>query len=154
MKPEQMTYEQISAVLSPLFSGMWVLETAIKTAMDEYEAIIEARDKQWEELLSKQEPIIGLQAVHDAITADPSLAEEPGAAEEEDAYCKHKCMCGEPWRLDTVHRSKSPCFDYIEHKWVGLTPEELEQCYESMGEYMDDWALARAVEAKLKEKNT
>lgn len=29
------------------------------------------------------QPIIGLQAVHDAITANPSLAEEPGAAEEE-----------------------------------------------------------------------
>ena len=37
--------------------------------------------------------------------------------------------------------------------WVGMTREEFEQCYELMGEPMDDWALGRAIEAKLKEKN-
>lgn len=37
--------------------------------------------------------------------------------------------------------------------WVGLTREELEECYESMGEPMDDWALGRAIEDKLREKN-
>ena len=42
----------------------------------------------------------------------------------------------------------------IKRKWVGLTDEEFEQCYEAMGDYMDDWALGRAIEAKLKEKNT
>ena len=38
--------------------------------------------------------------------------------------------------------------------WVGLTREEFEQCYESMGEPMDDWALGRAIEATLRSKNT
>lgn len=43
---------------------------------------------------------------------------------------------------------------FAKRPWVGLTAEEFEQCYEAMGEHMDDWALARAIEAKLKEKNT
>jgi hypothetical protein len=38
--------------------------------------------------------------------------------------------------------------------WVGLTREEFEECYESISEPMDDWALGLAIEAKLKDKNT
>lgn len=38
-------------------------------------------------------------------------------------------------------------------EWVGLTDEEMEQCYESIGNPINDWALGRAIEAKLKEKN-
>ena len=39
------------------------------------------------------------------------------------------------------------------NEWVGLTDEEMEQCYESIGNPINDWALGRAIEAKLKEKN-
>jgi hypothetical protein len=46
--------------------------------------------------------------------------------------------------------------------WVGLTDEEIEQSYETTGHYqklrLQDkfavYALAKAIEAKLKEKNT
>jgi len=36
-----------------------------------------------------------------------------------------QCVCGEPLRLNIVHRKDSPCFDYIERKWVGLTDEQI-----------------------------
>ena len=75
-------------------------------------------------------PIIGLQAVHDAITVNPSLAEEPGAAEEEDAYRK---------------------------QWVGLTDEELMDMMGYGKQYGHIPQYARnfvdAIEDKLKEKN-
>lgn len=38
-------------------------------------------------------------------------------------------------------------------EWAGLTDEEMEQCYESVGSPINDWALGQAIEAKLKEKN-
>jgi hypothetical protein len=36
--------------------------------------------------------------------------------------------------------------------WVGLTDEEIKQCIDSRGGFVEDFA--RAIEAKLKEKNT
>ena len=151
MKPEPMTDEQMLCELKALDADTKRLPPGFKAYA---QAISYLRDKQWEELLSKQEPIIGLQAVHDAITVNSSLAEEPGAAEEEDAYRRHKCMCGEPWRLDTVHRSKSPCFDYIEHQWVGLTNEEREEIAEDYGLELSGYRSAfKEVEAKLRGKN-
>ena len=66
------------------------------------------------------------------------------------------CMCGEPWRLESVHRKKSPCFDYIEREWVGLTDEEIkplcDENYIIYGAYAVDFI--QSIEAKLKEKNT
>lgn len=65
-----------------------------------------------------------------------------------------KCCCGEPWRLNTVHREKTPCFSYIEHEWVGLTLDERLELAQDV-----DWAAgayceyAEKIEAKLKEKN-
>ena len=35
------------------------------------------------------------------------------------------CMCREPWALERVHREKTPCFDYVEHK--PLTDEEIDR---------------------------
>lgn len=69
------------------------------------------------------------------------------------------CCCGEPWRLNTVHREKTPCFDYIEHEWVGLTEDERTHIREGVATYHDitDWNYAirvqQATELKLKEKN-
>jgi hypothetical protein len=60
------------------------------------------------------------------------------------------CLCGEPWRLNVVHREKSACFDYIEHPWVGLTDKELEEFSDAeLGSY----DLCLEVEAKLRSKN-
>jgi hypothetical protein len=49
----------------------------------------------------------------------------------------------------------------IRHEWVGLTDEEIQKCYETTGHYQTlrpqdrfaVFALARAIEAKLREKN-
>lgn len=65
------------------------------------------------------------------------------------ALVNPKCCCGEPWRLNTVHREKTPCFSYVEHEWVGLTQEEVEDSYNA-----DYQAQTKAIEDKLKEKNT
>jgi hypothetical protein len=65
------------------------------------------------------------------------------------------CMCGEPWRLESVHRKKSPCFDYIEREWVGLTDEDRADLWEQNRASQtshDDYACA--IEQALKEKNT
>jgi hypothetical protein len=76
------------------------------------------------------------------------------------------CLCGEPWRLNVVHREKSACFDYIEHPWVGLTEEELYEIYDESDDGSSpcgvcgacakckiEVAIARAIEAKLRSKN-
>ena len=62
------------------------------------------------------------------------------------------CMCGEPWRLESVHRKKSPCFDYIEREWVGLTDEEIRQI--ALDTPIKGVNFAHAIEQALKEKNT
>lgn len=68
---------------------------------------------------------------------------------------KASCMCGEPWRLESVHREKSPCFDYIEREWVGLTDAEKMNIAVACGCMSADWIdFAKAIEQALKEKNT
>jgi hypothetical protein len=58
-----------------------------------------------------------------------------------------------------VHREKTPCFDYIEHEWVGLTEDERTAIREGVATHHDTtgWSYAKAVqqatELKLKEKN-
>jgi hypothetical protein len=59
-----------------------------------------------------------------------------------------KCVCGEPLRLNIVHRKDSPCFDYIEREWVGLTDDHLRELGFSTRPRW--WAV---LEAKLKELN-
>ena len=59
-----------------------------------------------------------------------------------------QCVCGEPLRLNTVHRKDSPCLDYIEREWVGLNTEEALSCISS------SWtATWNGIELLLKEKN-
>ncbi len=41
-----------------------------------------------------------------------------------------------------------------QRQWVGLTPEEIDTVYRDMPPPVQHWQLARAIEAKLKEKNT
>jgi hypothetical protein len=61
------------------------------------------------------------------------------------------CTCGDPTALGVVHLRTRPCFHYVEREWVGLTDEEVKQCIDSRGGFVEDFA--RAIEAKLKEKN-
>ena len=76
------------------------------------------------------------------------------------------CVCGEPEALGIVHSADEPCFHYTKREWVGLPSDEeileISKCAwgESELKYgRDDHrpfyiAFARAIEAKLKEKNT
>jgi tRNA uridine 5-carbamoylmethylation protein Kti12 len=65
------------------------------------------------------------------------------------------CVCGAVWEGETmVHPPR-------EREWVGLTEEEIqnlgylsEKFDASNSEWFDRWGFARAIEAKLKEKNT
>ena len=62
-----------------------------------------------------------------------------------------------------INESCRPLYAHpLQRTWVGLTDEEIEQSYETTGHYqklrLQDkfavYALAKAIEAKLKERNT
>lgn len=60
------------------------------------------------------------------------------------------CTCRDPMELGVVHRADAPCYYPNPPKeWQGLTDEEIENCFE-----MSMFGTCRAIEAKLKEKNT
>jgi hypothetical protein len=58
---------------------------------------------------------------------------------------------------DKEYAEKDPAWTpmYYKHEWVGLTDEEIDECFQFIIED-DSQAIkfARAIEAKLKEKNT
>jgi hypothetical protein len=68
------------------------------------------------------------------------------------------CVCKEPTSLGIVHRQNAPCFYYIKppkREWVGLTDEEIDYIWGiSPPDYEKFFDFPRAIEAKLKEKNT
>jgi hypothetical protein len=55
--------------------------------------------------------------------------------------------CGK--RTNDIHTCTPP-----QRTWVGLTDEEISQLWLCTSPYFDDLDFARAIEAKLKEKNT
>ena len=58
---------------------------------------------------------------------------------------------------DKAYAEKDPDWTpmYYKHEWVGLTEEEQRQLWQQWLESMDGWGhFYRAIEAKLKEKNT
>lgn len=62
------------------------------------------------------------------------------------------CICKDPLALGVVHRSDAPCYIPEQRLWVGLTVEEIKNTYfTTRADFVD---YARAIEAKLKEKNT
>ena len=56
------------------------------------------------------------------------------------------CTCRDPLSLGVVHRADAPCYIPEQRTWVGLTDEEIWET-PTLSEF------ARAIEAKLKEKN-
>jgi hypothetical protein len=62
---------------------------------------------------------------------------------------KPECVCGEP-NTAGVHRQDGPCYQQPERKWQGLTDEER---YLGDARSEEEIEYARAIEAKLKEKN-
>ena len=114
----------------------------MKLALEALEYVYEGANNQgphtgisWRDVSNKAEPIIT--SLRQAIDAQMLASKPPGL-----------CMCGEPWRLESVHRKKSPCFDYIEREWVGLTDED-----ELDWDGGDLRSLVKAIEAKLRSKN-
>ena len=61
------------------------------------------------------------------------------------------CTCGDLTTLGVVHRKDAPCYYPDKREWVGLTDEER---YLGDGRSEEEIEYARAIEAKLKEKNT
>ena len=66
------------------------------------------------------------------------------------------CVCGDPNALGIVHSADAPCFHYTKREWVGLTDREIE--HELTQEFAHWWnrhvSVCRAIETKLKDKNT
>lgn len=67
------------------------------------------------------------------------------------------CTCGDLTVLGVVHRKGSSCYYPDKREWVGLTDEEIstsvDVCEQDLkSEFLVEYA--RAIEAKLKEKNT
>jgi hypothetical protein len=64
-----------------------------------------------------------------------------------------QCQCGKPYTVTCISSKPSK-------QWVGLTDEEIQDLSylsqkidEGNAEWFDRWGFARAIEAKLKEKN-
>ena len=55
------------------------------------------------------------------------------------------------WRAEAY---KQAGHDVIELPWVGLTDEDIDIAFDDTQEGGGFWEFARAIEAKLKEKNT
>jgi hypothetical protein len=53
MTPPEMTDVEMYAAVAPLFTNKSILKNAVEISMDEYQAIIAARDKQWTEMLGE-----------------------------------------------------------------------------------------------------
>lgn len=62
------------------------------------------------------------------------------------------CTCRDPLSLGVVHRADAPCYIPEQRTWVGLTDEEINLIYAEPQTHIGQYA--RAIEAKLKEKNT
>jgi hypothetical protein len=58
---------------------------------------------------------------------------------------------------DKAYAEKEPAWTpmYYKHEWVGLTPEEILDMFDDTNVYGSKWLeFSRAIEAKLKEKNS
>ena len=62
------------------------------------------------------------------------------------------------WIADKQFQHEANLYSAPQRTWVGLTDEEIKSIWLSGKDYGDDWldvlGIAKAIEAKLKEKNT
>ena len=61
----------------------------------------------------------------------------------------YNCTCGRTMKFESVHGVVAP-----QRTWVGLTDKEMYKLWLTVDEEADRMAFGKAVEAKLKEKNT
>lgn len=64
------------------------------------------------------------------------------------------CVCGDLTTLGIVHRKDGPCYIPDKREWVGLTQQDIDIAFDDTQEGGGFNEFARAIEAKLKEKNT
>ena len=94
------------------------------------------------------------------ITTEPLLHTPQSKQEQDEPVGKFAKFNDGIWREVTVGSSGVLLYTHPK-EWVGLTNEQIEKCYETTGhcqtlrpqDSFAVFALARAIEAKLKEKN-
>jgi hypothetical protein len=65
------------------------------------------------------------------------------------------CVCGDLTALGIVHRKDGPCYiPEPKREWVGLTQQDIDIAFDDTQEGGGFDEFARAIEAKLKEKNS
>ena len=62
------------------------------------------------------------------------------------------CVCGDLTTLGVVHRKDGPCYIPDKREWIGLTDDEVSSLMRQFPDHLT-WGIARAIEAKLKDKN-
>jgi len=111
---------------------------------------------------ARQDAVTALAAIDKAL-AQPSLAEQPAQQEQEpvawlypeglEALKDFKCWTAYPTRHDdcTIPLFTTP----PQRTWVGLSEEDIESIFNNWPTYhLDHEDFARAIEAKLREKNS
>jgi len=83
----------------------------------------------------------------DGVMVKPAPAQEPALVIYQGEIAKSNLPKGFTGMLYTTPPA-------AQRRWVGLTPEEIDAVYRDMPPPVQHWQLARALEAKLKEKNT
>ena len=113
----------------------------------------EALDR-WHEALKSLDPHIQQLAVN-ALRATASQPEqEPVALKPcRSPYCECDVgKCSHPGCYDARHEKLNP--PAAQREWQGLTDEEIQAIHDTYYRRMGPQEFARAIEAKLKEKNT
>jgi hypothetical protein len=129
---------------------------AMKQALE----ALEYHQEQTRPIHKTQETIIALRQAIEEAEKQEKLCKYCGGIGR--VVCDGRCMPEqEPWdTTDMAHRSGGLAIDdddIQEYKkpWVGLTDEEIDYIWGiSPGDWEDKFAFPRAIEAKLKERNT
>jgi len=97
-------------------------------------------------LVNRKQAITALRQALETEKQEP-VGHEPGPT-------AWQCQCGKPYTLTCI--SSKP----LKREWVGLTDEEIDDLSylsqkidASNAAWFDRWGFARAIEAKLKERN-
>ena len=65
--------------------------------------------------------------------------------------CEYNKARAANWRAEAYRLGGH---DYIPRLWVGLTDEEIKECFKITPDQFLPWQIYQRIEAKLKEKNT
>ena len=65
--------------------------------------------------------------------------------------CEYNKQRAAIWRAEAY---KQAGHDVIQRPWIGLTEDEITECFKITPDQYLPWQIYRRIEAKLKEKNT